>query len=74
MGVQMSSSEQLHFSIDEIAKIMRVLTKHSFEDPCLHCFEEIMREAFEIWKVGIIKGPRSPHWWKEKKGIDSLVW
>ena len=45
----MSSSEQLHphFSVDEIAKIMAVLMRHSNEDPCTHSHEEIMIEAFE---------------------------
>lgn len=51
----MSSSEQLHpnFSVEEIAKIMKVLTRHSFEDPCHHSFEEVMERRliheFKIW-------------------------
>ena len=43
----MSISEHLHFFLDEIARIMQVLTRHSNEDPCIHRFEDIMREAFE---------------------------
>lgn len=43
------SSDQLHphFSVDEIAKIMTVLMRHSNEDPCIHRFDQIMQEAFE---------------------------
>ena len=41
-------NEQFHFSVDEIAKIMQVLMRHSNEQPtCIHTFDEIMKEAFE---------------------------
>jgi len=42
-----TTSEQLHFSVDEIAKIMQILTRHSSEEPCIHTFDQVMREAFE---------------------------
>ena len=45
----MSGSGQLnpHFSVDDIARIMEVLMRHSNEEPCTHRFQEIMEEAFE---------------------------
>jgi len=44
----MSGNEHLHFSVDEIAKIIQVLTRHSLEPECKHSFEEIMESIFDI--------------------------
>lgn len=44
----MSNSEQIHFSVDEIAIIVQALTRHSLEKPeCRHSLAEIMQETFE---------------------------
>jgi hypothetical protein len=42
------SNYKVDYSIEDIEKIMKVLAKHSLEDPeCTHSFTEIMQETFE---------------------------
>jgi hypothetical protein len=57
------SSYQVDYSMEDIAKIIQGLTKHSLEPECKHSFDEIMESIFnsQIEKnLGVIGQTTTP--------------